>query len=217
MEAIEIDVHFASYPAAVSAAGGLPVQLTRDADVGELVARLDGLILSGGADIDPSWYGAEPEADLGETELERDAWELALVRAALAAGLPTLGICRGAQLLNVALGGTLVQHVGLNEGDGHPRFDDDPALLCHTVSIAEGSLAAEVLGRMIPVNSLHHQTLDQIGEGLVVTGRASDGVAEVIELPGHSVLAVQWHPEMLEAPDPSISWLVATAAARSSG
>jgi putative glutamine amidotransferase len=207
----EFDLHFADYPAALAAAGALPVELARDADVSDMVSRLDALVLSGGADIDPAFYGAEPAPGLGDIEPDRDVWELALIHAALEQNVPILAICRGAQLLNVALGGTLVQHVDLTDGVGHPRFDDDRSLLCHRVVTVAGSMANHVFGDSIQVNSLHHQVLDQLGDGLVATGHAEDGVVETIELPGHPVLAVQWHPEMLAQPNPAISWLVATA------
>lgn len=207
----EVDLHYTEYPAALAAAGALPIGLTRDADVDDMVSRLDALVLSGGADIDPSFYGAAPLAELGDTEPDRDAWELALLRAALEQHVPVLGICRGAQLLNVALGGTLVQHVGLDDGVGHPRFDDDRSLRCHRMVTTDGSTARAVFGPAVAVNSLHHQVLDRLGDGLVASGHADDGVVEVVELPGRPVLAVQWHPEMLGQPDPAIAWIVETA------
>jgi putative glutamine amidotransferase len=211
MQNAEFDLHYTEYPAALAAAGALPVELTRDADVHDMISRLDGLVLSGGADIDPSFYGAAPEPGLGETEPDRDAWELALLRAALDQNVPVLGICRGAQLLNVALGGTLVQHVDPLDGVGHPRFDDDRSTLCHRVTTASGSTVNGLYGASLEVNSLHHQVLDRLGDGLVATGHADDGVVETVELPGRPVLAVQWHPEMLGQPDPAISWLVQAA------
>lgn len=212
LHAADLDVHFTDYPDAVAGAGGLPVGLTRSADVDDMVSRLDGLVVSGGADVDPSRYGHDPQSGLGVTEPERDDWELSLLRAALAQRVPVLGICRGAQLLNVVLGGTLVQHVGPSDGVGHPRFDDDRSTLAHTATMTEGSLAYALYGSTIGVNSLHHQTLDALGEGLVASGRATDGVVEAIELPGRDVFAVQWHPEMLQQPDPALRWLIQTAA-----
>ena len=213
MHDAQLDLHFTEYGAAVAASGGLPVHLTRDAPVDGMLDRLDGLVLTGGADVDPAAYGHDPAVGLGATEPERDAWELALLSGALARSIPVLAICRGAQLANVLLGGTLVQHVGVDDGDGHPRFDDPRADRCHTVALVPGSLGAAVYGGSTEVNSLHHQTLGAIGDGLVVSGRSPDGTVEVIELPGRDLLGVQWHPEALDAHDPSFVWLV-TAATR---
>ncbi len=204
----EFDFHFTEYGEKVAGAGGLPVELTRDAPVEELVDRLDGLVLTGGADIDPAAYGHEPSPQLGPTEPDRDAWELEVLDAALRLGRPVLAICRGMQLLNVHRGGTLVQHVGLDDGDGHPRFDEPRDEPGHRVLLERGSAAHAVYGERIEVNSLHHQLVDRIGDGLVVTGRAVDGAVEVLELPGAPLLAVQWHPEALRGVDPSFDWLV---------
>ena len=215
MHDAEVDLHFTEYGVAVAAAGGLPVQLTRDADVADLVARLDGLVLTGGADVDPACYGDEPVAELGALEPDRDRWELDLLRAALERSVPVLAVCRGAQVANVCFGGTLRQHVGLDEGDGHPRFDEPRTLRCHTVELTARTLGEHVYGASVAVNSLHHQTLDRIGDGLVVSGRSPDGTAEVVEIPGAAFLGVQWHPEALADPhEPAFTWLVATAAAR---
>jgi len=215
MHDAELDLHFTEYGAAVAAAGGLPVQLTRDAPVADVVERLDGLVLTGGADVDPTFYGHDPEPELGHVEPDRDRWELDLLRAALDAGTPVLAICRGAQLANVLLGGSLRQHLDLTDGDGHPRFGEPRTLRCHTVRLVPGSLAAELYGEETEVNSLHHQAIGAVASSLVVTGRAPDGTVEVVEAPGHAFLGVQWHPEALAAPsEPAFAWLVRTAAAR---
>ena len=213
MHEAEVDLHVADYAASVAAAGGLPVGLSRDAAPSQVLARLDALVLSGGADIDPRAYGQAPSPDLGPVEPERDAWEFELLEGAIERRLPVLAICRGLQLLNVARGGTLVQHVAPDIGVGHPRFDrprDEPA---HPVTLLDGSLAAQVLGPEVAVNSLHHQIVDRVGTGLAVTGRAPDGVIEALELPGWPLLAVQWHPEMLAPPSLVMSWLIAEASA----
>jgi len=214
MHGMEFDLHFADYPQAIAACGGLPVELARDADVSELVERLDGVVLTGGADVDPSTYGQSPDPELASIEPDRDAWELALLSAAEVRGIPILCVCRGAQLLNVAKGGTLRQHVGPEEGDGHPRFLSDGREVAHAVRLEEGSLAASLYGAEIDVNSLHHQVIEQLGDGLVVSGRSPDGTAEVLELSGRDVLGVQWHPELLARPDPSFLWLVDAARRR---
>jgi putative glutamine amidotransferase len=179
-----------------------------------VVERLEGLVLTGGADVDPAVYGQAPDPDLGAIEPDRDAWELDLLRAAEARGLPVLCVCRGAQLLNVAKGGTLRQHVSVDEGDGHPRFTDDGHEPAHAVDLEAGSLAASLLGAHVEVNSLHHQVVDRVGEGLRATGRSPDGAVEVLELEGSDVLGVQWHPELLARPDPTFAWLVEAARRR---
>jgi putative glutamine amidotransferase len=214
MHEMEFDLHFADYPQAIAACGGLPVQLTRDADVDGIAERIDGLVLTGGADVDPAVYGRAPEAGLASTEPTRDAWELALLDAAELRGLPVLCVCRGVQLLNVAKGGTLRQHVGVDEGDGHPRFDEDGRQVAHGVDVVDGSLAASLYGTHLEVNSLHHQVIEEVGKGLVVTGRSPDGAPEVLELEGRDVLGLQWHPELLARPDPAFTWLVAAATRR---
>jgi putative glutamine amidotransferase len=204
----EVDVHLSEYPKALAALGALPVQLNRNVDPSGIVARLDGLVMTGGADPDPALYGAEPHHQLGEVERGRDDWELALIRAALHARLPMLCVCRGAQLLNVALGGTLVQH--LDETDTHAMWATHRATRCHVVAFAAGSRACELYGAESSTNSLHHQAVDQPGDGVVITGRTDDGVVEAFEVVGRpEVFAVQWHPEMLvDQPDPAFAWLV---------
>ncbi len=211
MKDVEFDLHFADYHQAVAACGGLPVELARDADVDGIVERLDGIVLTGGADVDPATYGQDADPNLGAIEQDRDRWELALLEAAERRGIPVLCICRGVQLLNVAKGGTLRQHVGVDEGDGHPRFDEDGREPAHGVELDAGSLAASLYGSHAEVNSLHHQVIDEVGEGLRVTGRSPDGSVEVLEHAGGSILGLQWHPELLEKPDPAFQWLVEAA------
>lgn len=212
----EVDVHLSEYPKVVERAGGLPVQLTRNTAPAEVVRRLDGLVMTGGADPDPALYGHEPHPELGPVERERDDWELALIRAALDEHLPMLCVCRGAQLLNVALGGTLIQH--LDEADTHARWDLPRIERCHTVRVAAGSRAESLYGQQTSTNSLHHQAVDTPGTGVVVTGRSNDGVVEAFEVEGRpEVFAVQWHPEMLsDRVDPAFTWLVGEAMRRSS-
>ena len=208
MNELRFDLHFSDYPQSVAAAGGLPVELTRDADVAGIIERLDGLVLSGGADVHPTHYGHEPHDLLGAVEPDRDEWEFALFREARRVELPVLGICRGAQLANIFFGGTLNQHVELDDGAGHPQWDIDGRLATHEVDIVPGTVLATLYPTNIGVNSLHHQTLAVLGNDLVASATAPDGVIEAIELPGHDVLAVQWHPELLDKPDPTFRWLV---------
>ena len=203
------------YLRAIEAAGGLPVVLAPDdpALAGALLERLDGLCLAGGPDLDPLAYGvAERHERLGPTDVAVDAVELGLASAADERGMPVLGICRGAQALCVARGGTLRQHV-----EGHRQADPatEPA---HAVTVVVGSLLAGLCGDgMLDVNSFHHQATDRLGAGLRVVARAADGTIEAIEDAAHPFwLGVQWHAEaMVERPEQLalFSGLVAAAAA----
>jgi putative glutamine amidotransferase len=201
-----------SYVDAVQRAGAMVLMLPPDPrlteDPSEALDLIDGLLLAGGADIDPASYGAQPHAETFGTVPERDAFEIALVRAAIERELPILGICRGMQLINVAYGGTLFQH--LPERFGHHEhcrvpgsFDDAD----HDVRLVEGSLAALAAGETDhATKSHHHQGVDRLGEGLKITGYSTlDELPEAIELDGDAsggealdgrfVLGVQWHPE----------------------
>ncbi|MBI4884336.1 MAG: gamma-glutamyl-gamma-aminobutyrate hydrolase family protein [Actinobacteria bacterium] len=214
MHGEEVDVHLSEYPKALQKAGALPVQLTPNTVPIEIVQRLDGLVMTGGADPDPDLYGEQRHPRLGTVERGRDDWELALIRAALAVRLPMLCVCRGAQLLNIALGGTLVQH--LDQASVHQRVDLPRIDRCHTVRVSPGTIADQIYGGDVPTNSLHHQAVGRVGEGVVVTGVAEDGVVEAFELTGRpEVFAVQWHPEMLsDTVDPAFTWLVSEAVTR---
>lgn len=190
-----------NYVRRVQRAGGVAIVLPPDeAAVAEpdlLLDRVDALMLAGGADIDPASYGAEPHPETKGTWPDRDAFELALARRALARDMPVLGICRGMQLLNVALGGTLVQHLPEAVGSEQHRtvagtFSE------HHVRLDPSSLACTAAGvESFVVWSHHHQGVDRLGEGLRVTGwSAEDDLPEAIELPGrHFALGVIWHPE----------------------
>ncbi|MGV4887562.1 gamma-glutamyl-gamma-aminobutyrate hydrolase family protein [Streptomyces viridosporus] len=182
----------AGYPRLVRRAGGLAALLPPDAPehAAAAVARLDGLVIAGGPDVEPARYGAEPDPRTGPPARARDAWELALIEAALERGLPLLGICRGMQLLNVALGGTLVQHV-----DGHAEV---PGVFGrHPVKPVPGTRYAGLVPEEASVPAFHHQAVDRLGGGLVPSAHAEDGTVEAVELPAAPwVLGVQWHPEM---------------------
>jgi putative glutamine amidotransferase len=214
MNDLDFDLHFTDYPRSVALAGGLPVELTRDADAQEMVDHLDGLVLTGGADVEPEHYDQEPDENLGATEPDRDAWEMALLAAARAKDIPVLAICRGLQLVNVVFGGTLRQHIELEEGAGHPRWDVDGHQTTHQVNLVEGTLTSALFPHEIGVNSLHHQVVEEVGEGLIVSAKASDGEVEGLETPDGKILAVQWHPELLKKPDPTFVWLVGEASKR---
>ena len=205
----------ARYVHAVVAAGGVPLLVPPIPDVIEAaLPRLDGLILAGGPDIEPSRYGAEALESTGVPRVERDAAELGLVGTALAAGLPVLGICRGLQMMNVARGGTLHQH--LPDVVGTTEHAPAPAVYGqHPVTVVPDTLLARALGRTeADVPTYHHQAIDRLGAGLTVSAKASDGTIEAIEDPSLPFcLAVQWHPEAGD--DPALFVALITAAATS--
>jgi putative glutamine amidotransferase len=176
----------------VARAGGQPVILPPAGAPAELVSRLDGLIVAGGGDVDPARYDATPHPETKYVRKFRDEGEFALVRAALAAGLPLLGICRGMQVLNVVLGGTLHQH--LPDVVGHRDHSPAPAVYGRLPVRLEAPLA-ELYGttEIIPAH-YHHQAVDRLGDGLTTTATASDGTIEAVRL-NDRVQAVQWHPE----------------------
>lgn len=184
-----------AYLRAVHRAGGLPIllPLVDPDDADDLLDRVDALVVTGGADVDPTHYGQARSAQCGVTDPERDAVDLAFAKAAVRRNMPTLCICRGVQVLNVAMGGTLVQHV-----DEHMRidlYDRD----VHDVQVTSGSRLASLLGSSsLSVNSLHHQVIDRPGDRVRIVASNSDGHPEAIEIDGApAVLGVQWHPELL--------------------
>ena len=191
------------YMNAVLRAGALPVLLPLTGDehtLDEMLRRVDGLVLTGGADVEPRCYGEERLPLCGETSPRRDEMEFLLCRKALAANLPILGICRGHEVLNCALGGTLYQDIAAQYGDAlkHPCYDM-PKDQVHEVRAVEGTMLHRITGlTAMRVNSRHHQAVKKAGEGLVINAYASDGLIEGTELPGRRfVLSVQWHPESL--------------------
>ncbi len=210
-----------TYIEAVQQAGGIGLIIPPDpalaADPSPVLDRIDALLLAGGSDIDPSNYGGLPDPATAHTTPTRDALELALARGALERNLPVLGICRGLQLLNVARGGTLIQH--LPDLDGvKPQHRRNAGTFVgneHEVALVPGSLAASVAGETVHSTlSHHHQAVATLGDGLVVSGTADDGVIEAIEDPSLGYcLGVQWHPEA-DADSPIIETLVQEARAR---
>lgn len=204
------DVEAAFLPAvylnAVTVAGGiavlLPPQAFTDEIVDRVLDRLDGLIVTGGRDVDPARYGQERHEATDPPQEQRDAWEDALLAGAIRRELPFLGICRGLQVLNVRRGGTLIQHLPDVVGDtrynaGGGRFT------VNTVHVEPQSELGELLGRdTVAVKSYHHQAIDELGDGLRVTARSEDGVVQAIELEGVPFgVGVQWHPEEDAAED----------------
>jgi putative glutamine amidotransferase len=189
-----------TYVSAVQDTGALAVLLPVDSrDPEKLLDRTDGLMVIGGADLDPAVYGQERSAATENTYRDRDEFELALTRGAVERGLPFLGICRGMQLLNVALGGTINQNLVAADGTNpHRRIVGTFVGTEHDIDLDPGSLVARATGEEIhEARCHHHQAIDRLGNGLVVTASARDGVPEAIELEGDDdwVLGVQWHPE----------------------
>jgi putative glutamine amidotransferase len=193
----------AGYVASVQRAGGLALLVTPERQLvdapDELLDRIDGLVLSGGHDVDPASYGAERHEATNNVDPLRDAFEIALTRRAVARDMPVLGICRGIQVLNVAFGGTLHQHLPDRLGhQEHRRVPGSFEGADHDVRLEPDSLASLAAGELVhATKSHHHQGVDRIGEGLAVTGVSTmDGLVEAIELPEYRfVLGVQWHPE----------------------
>ncbi len=204
---MEIETYYSAYANAVIDAGGLPVHLAMDVDPAQYVQHLHGVLLSGGADINPDLYHRPPDPNRYPHEPERDEFEMGLVDAAVAAEVPILGICRGHQLLNVHGGGTLHQHV-----PEHACFDR-PTTEVHEVVIQPGSVLGDLYGPTRNVNSLHHQTADDTAPGLRVTARSQEGGVEGLEHRHLPIVSVQWHPEMMHgrSQDPIFAWLVKQA------
>ncbi|HEX3711623.1 MAG TPA: gamma-glutamyl-gamma-aminobutyrate hydrolase family protein [Trebonia sp.] len=186
----------ASYVAATERAGGVAVLLPpQAAGVGEVLDRIDGLVLTGGADVDPRRYGEEPGMRTSRSRELRDEWETALAVAALRRGLPLLAVCRGLQILNVALGGSLHQH--LPDVTGHDRHQPGPGVFGEVeVRTEPGTRTAGLIGPRVRAHCHHHQAVDRLAPGLLISGRADDGTVEAVELPGDAfAVGVQWHPE----------------------
>ena len=191
------------YVAALVAAGARVVLVppAQPGAAAELLARVDGLLLAGGGDIEPARYGAPDHPAQYGMDPDRDRLELELATAAVATGLPVLGICRGVQLLNVAFGGTLVQH--LPEGDGRLVHRDEAKQAMHDVEVEQGSRLAAALGQTrAACRSHHHQGLDRIGDGFRPVAWAPDGLVEGIERDQGWTVGVLWHPESTAAGDP---------------
>lgn len=207
---------FAEYCEAVSEAGGIPVMLARSSDPAAVVERLDALVLSGGEDVEPRRYGGQPDEHSGTHDPERDDFELALARAAVAAGIPVLAICRGCQVLNVALGGTLESHVSDRDVD-HAMTQEHRSVRRHAIRVLTDSTLAAALGGDVAetgtadVNSYHHQAVLEPGTGARIVAWAPDGTVEAFEVDDRPVLAVQWHPEMHAGTDPLFHWLINAA------
>ncbi|MGW4699159.1 gamma-glutamyl-gamma-aminobutyrate hydrolase family protein [Streptomyces sp. NPDC004285] len=217
------DSYMSDYAIRIAQAGGLPVNLSYETDAEAVCHWLAGVVITGGQDLHPACWGGDtsvvrevdPRSNPMVHDVERDRHELALVRAALDRGIPVLAVCRGMQVLNAALGGTLiadlppgaVRHLS---PEAAPTDGTDD----HVVTFEPGSIVAGLFGARAVTNSWHHQAVDHCGTGLVVTGRTADGVVEAVEFPGAPVLGVQWHPEWMESDDPTMTWIVEEAVKR---
>jgi putative glutamine amidotransferase len=200
------------YYEAVAAAGGAPVLIPLLEDRDALRATYDacaGILIPGGVDMDPATYGESPHERLGRIDPDRDRVELQLARWAVADRKPLLGLCRGLQVINVAAGGTLFQDLdaqlpGAIRHDYFPNYGFERSHLAHDVAVAPSSRLRSLVDlEQLPVNSMHHQGVKQLGTGLVACARASDGLVEAVESAnGHWLVGVQWHPEVFEADDP---------------
>lgn len=193
------------YVKSIQLAGGVPLllPLTNDPEViNSYCEIIDGLVLSGGHDVSPLAYGEQPLKKVGHTLPERDIFDKLLIEGALEKDMPILGICRGLQIVNVALGGTLYQDLDYIPKCNikHDQFHD-PSLPTHEISIMAETKLYEIMGsNRVQTNSFHHLAIKDLGEGLKVTARADDGVIEAVEHDGHQfLLGVQWHPEMMAA------------------
>ena len=177
---------------------GIPTVDPRHA--ADYLDSVDGVLLTGGSDLDPAFYGEEPHAKLGAVLRERDDFELELARLAMGDSTPVLGVCRGLQVVNVALGGSLKQH--LEPGPEIRHGTGSPIPEFHPIDVADSEYA-ERMGPRPRVNSLHHQALDRVASDLTVLARAGDGVVEMVSSRTVPLLAVQWHPEQLASGDPA--------------
>jgi putative glutamine amidotransferase len=186
----------AAYVRAIERAGGRPVLIPPSEDgVEETLDAIDGLLFSGGSDLDPELYDQEPHEETSGVVPERDRAELALLDAALARDMPVLAVCRGSQVLNVARGGDLIQHLP-DVVDDHKHKHTPGTFADHQVTLEHGTRLAELLGERAPVKSHHHQGFGRVGDGLRVAAHAEDGTIEAVEDPSHRfALGVLWHPE----------------------
>jgi putative glutamine amidotransferase len=196
----------AEYVDSVRRAGGIPILIPPGEKLlDELLPHLDGLILSGGGDVDPALYGGQPHSTVYNVSPERDNSEAAIVSKVVGSELPVLCICRGLQILNVALGGTLIEHLPDVVGEEVPHRAPPRSPVMHPVQIQPDSKLAEIMqGDRVETASWHHQALDEVAPSLRVVATAPDGILEALEMPGHPwLVAVQWHPELTAAADPT--------------
>jgi putative glutamine amidotransferase len=208
MSGVWIDAHYAAYSERLGGLGAAPVYLAREADPAVLLRRLDGVILAGGADVDPRIYGSQVTRHSTPLDPLQDEWEIALARTAVKWGVPVLGTCRGHEVLNVAFGGTLREHLDGPSSPHHRRTVYPLQDRGHRIELAADSKLRELYGPTADVNRFHHQAIERLGEGVRACAHAEDEVIEAIEIDGADAIGVQWHPEFVEAGEPIIGWLV---------
>ncbi|MDP2856946.1 MAG: gamma-glutamyl-gamma-aminobutyrate hydrolase family protein [Bacillota bacterium] len=216
-----------TYVAAIEQAGGIPLIIPAGISPAlsdAILQRIDGLLLTGGPDVDPSYFGEGPHPRLGAVTPERDVIEIPLTQAAVACRLPILAICRGIQLLNIAMGGSVIQDIASQVKDPLKHRQEAPRWHgTHEVAVAEGSRLAGLLGTTcVRVNTFHHQAVKDVAPGFEIVARAPDGVIEGIERPGSFIVGVQWHPEGMYERVPEMArlfrgYIEAVAAARAAG
>jgi putative glutamine amidotransferase len=207
-----LDCYFSAYAEKLSLAGATPVYLTREASPAALIKRLDGLLLAGGQDVDPRLYGGNATRFSTLLDPELDEFEIALARLAVQQGVPLLGTCRGHEILNVAFGGTLREHIDGTSGPRHSRWIYPLTDSGHAIEISAGSTMRQLYGEIAEVNSFHHQAVERLGDGIEAVAFASDdGVIEAIELSGVEAIGVQWHPEFAATAEPVLDWLAERA------
>jgi putative glutamine amidotransferase len=215
-----LDATQREYGDRISGAGGIPLELPArtNSAARSVLSRVDGLLLTGGGDVSPELYGAEPEAETAGSDLERDCAELALVAEAMAAGITILAVCRGVQVVNVACGGTLIQHLPKVTAQPHLVVDHQREVV-HSVELDSDSQLRHIIGfDSLGVNSLHHQAVARVGNGLRPVAVAEDGTVEALEDQAGRVIGVQWHPELLADRPEQVrlfSWLVDRARSHS--
>ncbi|MDV6275539.1 gamma-glutamyl-gamma-aminobutyrate hydrolase family protein [Rhodococcus erythropolis] len=209
---LEFDMHYSDFPTRLSAEGAIVVQIPYEASGIDLIERLDGIVISGGQDVHPETLGIDAAPTDPDCDLRRDAHEIELISGAVELDTPLLGVCRGMQMLNVALGGTLVPDLA-TIGIDHRSPGQDIADETHPVRTATDSTVFEIYGAHVEVNSLHHQAVDRLGPHLNACGWAPDGVVEAVEMSGRPIVGIQWHPEWRRK-DPVFAWLVQVALAR---
>lgn len=210
MEGFEVDAFFQPYAQRLAECNAATVFLPRETDPDRIIPYLDGLLLAGGLDVHPCKYGEAITNEATALDLGQDEFDLALAKRAIELGIPTLGTCRGHQVLNVVLGGTLRNH----EKPSHNVRTESASRRAHRVRFSVGSLMSRIYGSEAEVNSAHHQAIDRVAPDFVVTGLAEDGVIEAVELRGKPVVGVQWHPEFHADLDPIFAWLAEAARER---
>lgn len=194
-----------SYMRAIRSAGGLGIVITpveREYEAWYQVQAIDGLVLSGGGDVSPLLFGEEPHHGIGRVDRMRDVWEMALCRLAVKGGRSILGICRGMQVMNIALGGDVYQDIASRADTICHQQTSARNTTWHTIRLIEGSRLGKLFGERIAVNSYHHQAVRRIADGLTITAVAADGVTEAIEGRDGWLVGVQWHPESLSEMNP---------------